>query len=46
MFYSKGQFRGYFFHGCYFCGYESRTHIFVDWAVRGYNQYKEIQEAS
>ena len=35
-----------YFCGCYFCGYVMCTHVFVDSAVRGYNQYKEIWEAS
>jgi len=37
---------GTYFCGCYFCGHELCAHIFVDSTVRGYNQYKEIWEAS
>ena len=47
MFYSKGQFCGYLFCGCYFRGYESCANGCVDSAVRGYNKfYKEIWKAS
>ena len=37
-----------YFQGCYFCGYDYElcAYIFVDSAIRGYNQYKEIWEVS
>jgi len=37
---------GAYFCGCYFRGYELHPHVFVDSAIRDYNQYKEIWEAS
>jgi len=46
FFIQKVNFVSIYFCGCYFCGYELRVHTFVGSAVRGYNQYKEIWEAS